>query len=207
MRGLLALCELGLGPVLCRPMFQPIRPLPPFPFRPSPLPDLPNPFLPAPLPPGCGPFFDPSCGEPITEPSDPPPPGSGFGRRDFVWVDGVWIPNDLPEDGPPIVTLPIEFVSEMAMVSWNALMALVALSRVDGEPGTEDFDRENPFRTDGCSFANPGLCSNVRDIGALRTDGWRFDTLPDDPRRTGTLWLHEASIAYEVVRARGHLAG
>jgi hypothetical protein len=51
----------------------------------------------------------------------------------------------------------------MAIVSWNALMGLVALSSADNPNNikTDDFDPNDPFRKGGCSFAQPAFCSNV----------------------------------------------
>jgi hypothetical protein len=55
------------------------------------------------------------------------------------------------------------WASEMSIVSWNTLMVLVALSFAEdpGNPQTDEFDPDRPFRTDGCSFATPGWCANV----------------------------------------------
>ncbi len=53
--------------------------------------------------------------------------------------------------------------SEMAIVSWNTLMVLVALSFPEdpSNPLTSEFDADRPFRKDGCSFAAPAFCGNV----------------------------------------------
>jgi hypothetical protein len=89
------------------------------------------------------------------------------------------------------------FKSEMSVLSWNAVMALVAISSPpdtvldssctptlgddcmiptdengDGWADSEfiaqdEFDITRPFRSDGCSYAAPGLCGNVRSIGSL----------------------------------------
>jgi hypothetical protein len=92
----------------------------------------------------------------------------------------------------------------MAVLSWNAVMALVALSSppefadldgdgtIDMTPGGPDdtdrngdgwadsefiaqdeFDITDPFRSDGCSYAKPGLCGNVRSIGSVTGVGRR----------------------------------
>jgi hypothetical protein len=58
------------------------------------------------------------------------------------------------------------WASEMAIVSWNQLMVYVALSfepddLLPGDTGITYFDPEQPFRTDGCSFAAPAFCGNV----------------------------------------------
>ncbi len=53
------------------------------------------------------------------------------------------------------------FRSEMAVVSWNALMGLVGFSA--GPVVTESvFDPSRPMRQDGCSFARPQLCGNLQ---------------------------------------------
>ncbi|CAG1000279.1 hypothetical protein MYXO_02958 [Myxococcaceae bacterium] len=77
---------------------------------------------------------------------------------------------------------PIEFVqghpftgqtwrSEMAALSWNFEMTLVAFSTdtlspsISGDPGSDPslrFDKANAFRTDGCSYVVPWKCSAVR---------------------------------------------
>jgi hypothetical protein len=55
------------------------------------------------------------------------------------------------------------WASEMAVLSWNVQMALVALSLPpEGEPTrTSHFDPNNPFRKNGCSFAEPAWCGNI----------------------------------------------
>ncbi len=65
--------------------------------------------------------------------------------------------------------------SEMSIVSWNFLMALVALSQ--GEQGTtftrddstraDVFNPNQPFRTNGCSFRQPIWCSSVKGLLGL----------------------------------------
>ncbi len=68
-------------------------------------------------------------------------------------------------------SFPQAFRSEMAALSFNALMALVALSAaedLDGDdvvdPTVAQFDPADPFRADGCSFSRAHLCSNVQSI-------------------------------------------
>jgi hypothetical protein len=65
------------------------------------------------------------------------------------------------------------FRSEMAALSWNALLSFVALSLppdVNGDglddrtANTTEFDRNAPFRQNGCSFARPEFCGNVSAI-------------------------------------------
>jgi hypothetical protein len=56
------------------------------------------------------------------------------------------------------------WTSEMAIVSWNTLMALVALSS-PAEAGRfliTDFDPGRPFQSGRCSFATPQFCRNVQ---------------------------------------------
>ena len=70
-----------------------------------------------------------------------------------------------------------QFANEMGGVSWNALMGLVALS-VPGEGNpvlTQNFDIDNPFRTNGCSFREPQWCSNV--TGLLAVTGTRRNSI------------------------------
>jgi hypothetical protein len=54
--------------------------------------------------------------------------------------------------------------SEMAIVSWNTLMSLVALSSpaVPGRFLITDFNPGRPFQTGRCSFATPQFCRNVQ---------------------------------------------
>jgi hypothetical protein len=62
----------------------------------------------------------------------------------------------------------LQFRSEMAALSWNMLMTLVAFSRAPGEtdprlPDPDQFDPLNPVRTGPglCSFVQPQYCSSV----------------------------------------------
>jgi hypothetical protein len=55
------------------------------------------------------------------------------------------------------------WASEMAIVSWNTAIAIAALS-LPGDPKNpkrSEFDPDNPFRTDGCSFAALVYCGNI----------------------------------------------
>jgi hypothetical protein len=71
----------------------------------------------------------------------------------------------------------------------------------------DEFDPSRPFRTDGCSFANPAACRNVAEFFVL-PGGWRFEELPDDPRGgPRERWLWESATAYDIVHAQGRLAG
>jgi len=62
------------------------------------------------------------------------------------------------------------FRSEMSALSWNALMLLTGLSGL-GKPLDErlinDFQPNDPFRTDGCSFRKPQLCDVVQAFYAI----------------------------------------
>ena len=68
-----------------------------------------------------------------------------------------------------------QWASEMAIVSWNMLMAFAALSFPEdpNHPKDNEFAPNDPFRTNGCSFAAPQYCSNVAAynsiIGARRS--------------------------------------
>jgi hypothetical protein len=88
-------------------------------------------------------------------------------------VDGTLIGLDnsgaVPLRVQPFTGQP--FASEMAVLSWNALMGLVAFSGAgedppgSGTPATPtlaDFDPADPFRTDGCSYAKIQYCSTVQ---------------------------------------------
>jgi hypothetical protein len=64
-----------------------------------------------------------------------------------------------------------QFQNEMAVMSWNFLMVLIASSLPPREPGVtegprpaprpQDFDVANPFRRGACSFREPEWCSAV----------------------------------------------
>jgi hypothetical protein len=213
--GLVELCRLGISPFPCATL----------PFRPAPEPpDAQGIYFPlvglnqhltseqqALL--GCGPFYGTECDGSLFLPGSDllggdPSAGSGrFGRRDFVWTpeDGevVVIPPFIRDPGLPSGGI---FSSELAAVSWNALMLLVAASHQEGEPSDDTFDPDDPFRTDGCSFATPQLCLGVG--GFTDLGSWRLTELPGDPRGGDPeRWLWDSAIAYDVVHARGSLAG
>jgi hypothetical protein len=59
-----------------------------------------------------------------------------------------------------------QFETEMAALSFNALMALVVLSTPDdpANPTIADFDPSHPYRADGCSLSRTHLCSNVQSL-------------------------------------------
>ena len=56
--------------------------------------------------------------------------------------------------------------SEMAILSWNMLMALTAFTQPDDprHPQEDEFDANRPFRKGACSFAQPQYCSTVADF-------------------------------------------
>jgi hypothetical protein len=62
-----------------------------------------------------------------------------------------------------------QWTSEMAIVSWNLQMALVAAAvPLDpNHPLETEFDANNPFRKDGCSFATPYLCAGIAGYQAI----------------------------------------
>jgi hypothetical protein len=62
-----------------------------------------------------------------------------------------------------------QWKSEMAIFSWNLLMALVALSAAEdpNNPKQGEFDPSRPFRNNGCSFAQPVWCGNVAAYQAI----------------------------------------
>jgi Protein of unknown function (DUF1302) len=60
--------------------------------------------------------------------------------------------------------------NEMAGVSWNLLMAFVALSGLgvpEADRTIDEFVPSQPFRSDGCSFSRPQLCQNVQAFYAV----------------------------------------
>jgi hypothetical protein len=64
------------------------------------------------------------------------------------------------------------FQSELATLSWNALMVFVTLSAPDDVDGDgvarfDEFDPLDPFRGDGCSYVNPSICKNVASLLSL----------------------------------------
>jgi hypothetical protein len=62
-----------------------------------------------------------------------------------------------------------QWASEMAIVSWNVLMVISALSFPEdpNNPKDNEFAPNDPFRTDGCSFAAPQFCSNVQAYNSI----------------------------------------
>ncbi len=62
-----------------------------------------------------------------------------------------------------------QFQSEMAALSWNFLMTNVALSlpKDPANPRITEFDKNDPYRTNGCSFRMPQYCANVQAFYAI----------------------------------------
>ena len=97
------------------------------------------------------------------------------------------------------------FRSEMAALSFNAVMGLVALSTPDASDGDptptlSEFDAANPMRRDGCSFVVPHLCGNVSAFDTItgvqrnnvRAAGKEENRLLTPPMRLSL----EAALAY-----------
>ena len=65
-----------------------------------------------------------------------------------------------------------QFKNEMAAVSWNYMMFLIANSTSDDDPnGITAFNVNNAFRTDGCSYRRPQFCSVVSALYAIHGVG------------------------------------
>ena len=91
----------------------------------------------------------------------------GIGGTDdcFTGPDGLCGTGD---DGPQF------FASEIAALSFNAMMTTVALSFLGDDDGdgtdevdVDEFDPSDPFRTDGCSFVRPIHCSAMAAFWAI----------------------------------------
>jgi hypothetical protein len=107
-------------------------------------------------------FILPGCRGPRDRGYDPDVDGTLEGDGSFV---GLFTSNGRrvhPFTGQ-------EWASEMAIVSWNAQVVLVALSFPEdvSNPQIDEFDASQPFRTGGCSFAQPYWCSAIRGIHSL----------------------------------------
>lgn len=96
------------------------------------------------------------------------PGARGLGQPGYVpTVDGCTAADVDPrcDLAQPLVTPTNAFANEMAALSWNFLMTLVAFSQAPtGEaPASDDFDPLDPTRTgEGqCSFAQPQYCASV----------------------------------------------
>jgi len=91
--------------------------------------------------------------------------------------------------------------SEMAALSWNLQMFLVFSSTPSTSPLLSDprygFDPANAYRTDGCSYVKPQLCSAVMYFAAQA-----LDVLADDPHgRPSRRWAWEYGTRYAVESA------
>jgi hypothetical protein len=62
-----------------------------------------------------------------------------------------------------------EWAGEMAILSWNVQMLLVTLAVPEDpdRPKRSEFDANDPFRTDGCSFAAPVFCASIAAYNAI----------------------------------------
>ena len=97
--------------------------------------------------------------------------------------------------------------SEMAALSWNLQIALVAFSLPASSPLLSDprygFDPAHAYRTTGCSYVKPQLCSGVR-VFASRV----MDVLAGDPQgRPSRRWMWEHGARYAAESASGIFAG
>jgi hypothetical protein len=103
----------------------------------------------------------------------------------------------------------LPFRSEMAALSWNLMMTLVAFSQAPINPATgqrdqpapDQLDLLHPMRTGPglCSFRQPQFCALVENV-LLRL-------LAEDPRGVPLLrWDWEASNTFEITSATGDLA-
>jgi len=95
--------------------------------------------------------------------------------------------------------------SELAALSWNLQMLLVAVSTQVSTPGADPvaaFDPAAPYRTDGCSFVKPQLCEGVTALVGLLAN-----LPPDDPRGLPVLrWIWERGSLARVASAHGRFA-
>jgi len=95
--------------------------------------------------------------------------------------------------------------SELAALSWNLQMLLVAFSDQVSDPATDPvsrFDPAAPYRDDGCSFVKPQLCSGV--AGLL---GYVATVPEDDPQGLPhQRWLWERGARARVESASGRFA-
>jgi hypothetical protein len=105
-------------------------------------------------------------GEVVILPGCRGPGDRGYDRR----VDGSNTGQRHPFTGQ-------RFRSEMATLSWNALVGFVAnATPVDpANPTIEEFDSRHPFRRGACSFAQPYWCTTVR--GIFSVTGVQRDSL------------------------------
>jgi hypothetical protein len=131
--------------------------------------------------PGCRPFgtpgYNPAQDGPRTNGSSPTDGTQGIG---FAFGQG-----GVPAQGDPSLG-PITFASghpftgqawnsELAALSWNFEMVLVAFSTAGPNSNPKfSFDPNDPYRTTGCSYVAPQFCSSVRALwdvtGVTRND-------------------------------------
>jgi hypothetical protein len=180
---------------------------------------------------GCGPFWDRDCREDGIDlryaassvllqawrPASLPAPGTTTPG----WIPGG--PGSLPcvaravgfcrTTISPSRTLtnplnPQTFTNELAAVSWNFQMLLVAFSEApSAQPsGDGDFD---PFDSmsdapNQCSLRQPQYCSTVRDLYDLTTTP---EPPNGDPDGAVERWIWESGAEYRVVEALGDVRG
>jgi hypothetical protein len=149
--------------------------------------------------------------------------GAVFGSVRYPGTVGMRGPSDPLDWGtglfvPPVVRPPhdfrgaagLPFRDEMAALSWNFLMTLVAFSSVsDPGPRPTDvtaFDPNDPDRIapGQCSFLQPQYCSSV--IAFFDPDRDPMLSRPFDPALGGTGYTWEHAVAYRVYTATGSFA-
>lgn len=95
--------------------------------------------------------------------------------------------------------------SELAALSWNFQMFLVAITAPPNPPELPEkhgFDTSRPYRLDGCSYVKPQLCAVVRAFL-----GSRARLLPDDPTgRPSSRWDWHNGAEYAIESATGRFA-
>ena len=130
---------------------------------------------------------------------------------------GYDINVDGSNDGPDILGLPLYqgqrvhpftgqvWANEMAIVSWNVLMTLAALSLPDdpNNPTVTEFDPNDVFRTDGCSYAAPQLCGNMQAYDSI-VSARRSSISRSAVSRTAQRWSGKARCGRRVRAGRRH---
>jgi hypothetical protein len=146
----------------------------------------------------------PGCRGPGDPGYDPAVDGANPTGTTIGFPPGV---GSLPTPGLPTLG-PILWGSgraDLAALSWNLQMLLVAGSAAPGTPGVdpvETYDPANAYRTDGCSFAVPQSCSAVRALRSLAVDPFADDPSAPPVRR----WVWETGAIYRVTEASGEFA-